>query len=198
MATDAKAPGAAYVFLYLEDVTDQPAKTRMFYERIKILTEKGKEAATIRLPFVHGYEKLPEVQARTIHADGTVVPMTEPPTDLVDVKTKSYQVDTLVFTLPSAEVGSILEYRVKEKFSDGVDDPTWMIQQAQFVHKAHFSFKSSSEIGISYITRVATSDKVSAEKHNTYSLDMNDIPPVPDDDWMPPLNTLKWRVSFFY
>ena len=26
---------------------------------------------------------------------------------------------------------------------------------------------------------------------------MTDIPPEPDEDWMPPLNTLRWRVEFY-
>ena len=27
---------------------------------------------------------------------------------------------------------------------------------------------------------------------------LNDVPPIPNDDWMPPLNTIKWRVEFYY
>ena len=42
MTADPKAPGAASVYLYREDVTDQASKSRTFYERVKILTELGK------------------------------------------------------------------------------------------------------------------------------------------------------------
>ena len=36
------------------------------------------------------------------------------------------------------------------------------------------------------------------EKGGSYSLVLNDVPPLPDEDWMPPLNTFKWRVDFFF
>ena len=108
MTADAKAPGAGYIYLYREHIDNESDSIRSFYDRIKILTEKGKEAATIRIPYFPSTEKFPVIEGRTIHADGTVVPLDVKPDDLVDIKTKDYQADTIVFTLPSAEVGSIL------------------------------------------------------------------------------------------
>ena len=47
----------------------------------------------------------------------------------------------MVFTLPSVEVGSILEYRLDIQYDDGiVSSPTWDVQQPYFVHKAHYMF----------------------------------------------------------
>ena len=48
MTVDPKAPGAKAVYLYREDVQDDEKSTRTYYERVKILTEKGKESATVR------------------------------------------------------------------------------------------------------------------------------------------------------
>jgi hypothetical protein len=31
-----------------------------------------------------------------------------------------------------------------------------------------------------------------------YTVDLTDIPPIPDEDWMPPLNTLRERIEFYY
>src|SRR5258708_7252349 len=42
MKVDPKAPDAAAVYLYREEITDQVAKTRTLHERMKVLTEKGK------------------------------------------------------------------------------------------------------------------------------------------------------------
>jgi hypothetical protein len=198
MTADPQAPGASAVYLYREDFTDQPDSTRTFYERIKVLTEKGKELATVHIPYVPGSDKVADVQGRTIHADGTVVPLTDKPSDLVDLKTKGFQLNSLVFTLPSAEVGSILEYRVKLKYSDGPGVPTWMIQQTNFVHKALYTFKGYGIGGLSYVAKMGNDAKVISGKKNTYTLDVHDIPALPDDDWMPPLNLFKWKVSFFY
>lgn len=197
MTADPKAPGAAAVYLNMEEVTDQHDPSRIFYERIKVLTEKGKEMATVNLSYDPDIEKFPEIQARTIHADGTVIPMTAQPANLVEVKTKDLQLNKVVFTLPSVEVGSILEYRVKEKFKNYVAAPTWMVQQDTFVHSAHYEFRSQSFWSISFVSQLGEGAKVVKGKHDVYTLDVKDVAPLPVEDWMPPLNTLKWRVLFF-
>lgn len=199
MTADPKAPGVSAVYLYREDITDQPASTRTFYERIKVLSEKGKEMATVQLPYEPATDKIVEVVGRTIHSDGAVVPLTDKPSELVELKTKGYQLNSLVFTLPSIEVGSILEYRVKMKYSHGADEPVWTIQQPLFVEKAHYSFKSHGDLAnLSVVARIPSDARVINDKKGNYTLDITDVPALPDDDWMPPLNTFTWRVSFFY
>src|ERR1035438_1835662 len=110
MTADPKTPGAAAVYLYREETADDNIHFHSYVERIKVLTEKGKELATVRIPYEHGQFKVTGIKGRTIHADGTIIPLTAKPSDLVDVKSGTYQVNTMVFTLPSVEVGSILEY----------------------------------------------------------------------------------------
>jgi len=210
MTSDPKAPGAAAVYLYREEETDDALHFNSYYERIKILAEKGKELATIHIPYYHGVDTVTDIQGRTIHADGTIFPLTAKPSDLMDFKAKNFQVNTVVFTLPNVEVGSILEYRVKVRSPDSnVSQPTWNIQQAYFIHKAHFSFhtygggisdsKGDALTRLMFSARLAPNDKVDHdEKKGIYSIDLTDIPAVPDEDWMPPLNTLKMRVEFYY
>jgi hypothetical protein len=196
MTADAKAPGAHAVYLSLADDQDGTVSTRTYYERVKILTEKGKERATLR--FSHDPSTKYEVEGRTIHKDGVVIPLTDSPTDLVEFKAKDAQTNSLVFTLPSVEVGSILEYRVKFKYNGFAPSPTWFIQQDMFMHHAHYSFKRGTlgSWGASYVARLGGDAKV-VDSKGTYTLDLNDVAPLPDEDWMPPLNTFKWRVSFF-
>ena len=211
MTSDPKAPGAAAVYLYREETTDDTLHFHSYYERVKVLTEKGKELATIRIPYEHGEFKVTNILGRTIHADGTVIPLTVKPTDLVDVKSKGYQVNTMVFTLPSVEVGSILEYRLDLRYDDNmVSEPTWQIQQPFFVHKAHYMFKpvggghsitDRSGRGLNWLMFATTGipqEKVVADNVGRYVVDLTDIPPIPDEDWMPPLNTIKERVDFYY
>jgi hypothetical protein len=118
MTDDPKAPGAAAVYLYREETTDDPLHFHTYYERIKILTEKGKEQATIRIPYERGEFKVNDIKGRTIHSDGTIIPLTTKPSDLMDSKTNGRQVNQMVFTLPSVEVGSIIEYRLQIDYSD--------------------------------------------------------------------------------
>ncbi len=199
MTADPKAPGAAVVYLYREEVCNDSEMTYSFYERIKVLTEKGKEMATVHIPFERGELKVEKIQGRTIHADGTVIPLTAKPDDMMDIKVKKFQEDSIVFTLPNVEVGSILEYRYILRFKEYMPLPTWDIQQAQFVHKAHYSlhfYNGTWNEFLLYAYKIDSGDKL-ANKKDDYTLDLVDIPSAPDEDWMPPLNTLKWRVEFY-
>src|ERR1700749_1972834 len=75
MTSDPKAPGAAAVVLYYEEKSDGPLHYHSVYAPGEVLTERGKELATVNLPYVRGEQKITDIKARTIHADGKVVPL---------------------------------------------------------------------------------------------------------------------------
>jgi hypothetical protein len=210
MTAEPKAPGAAAIYLYREETTDDMAHYQTFYERIKVLTEKGKEQATIHIPYYRTNFKVSDIKGRTIHADGTIVPLTAKPSDLTDFKTKDQQVNQMVFTLPSAEVGSILEYRLQIHYDDDiVSSPTWDVQQPLYVRKAHYYFVPSRSGYLSnargdvlsqlmFSVKGVRQDQVIHDATGRFTVDLADIPAIPSEDWMPPLNTLKWKVEFYY
>jgi len=141
MTADAKAPGVDAVYFNIEEIANDPMHFQSFYARIKVLTEKGKELATQEVPYLKGNFKIADVKGRTIHPDGTVIPLMVKPEDLLVAKNGERQVEKKVFTLPSVEVGSILEYRYELRYDDNTySSPTWEIQQKYFVHKAHYEF----------------------------------------------------------
>lgn len=163
MTSDPKAPGAPAVYLFREETMDNSSHVQSTYARIKVLTEFGKEWATVEVPYEPELEALPKIEGRTIHADGTVIPLIGKPADLLIVKTHGLNLRTATFTLPSAEVGSILEYRwtkplQKARGEGGTADsfwgsehaggsPDWSVQQELFVHKAHFFYNSLNRFG---------------------------------------------------
>ena len=210
MTADSKAPGADAVYFYREETTDDALHYHGYYERIKVLTEKGKEQATIRIPYERGEFKVTDIKGRTIHSDGTIIPLTTKPSDLMEFKTKTFQINQMVFTLPNVEVGSILEYRLQIRYDDNwVSAPTWDIQQPFFVHKAHYFFNPSKSGYISdsrgrnldrlmYSTSMGPEQTVVQDPLRHFTVDLTDIPPTPGEDWMPPLNTIKWRLVFYY
>jgi hypothetical protein len=51
MTSDPAAPGAAAVYLYREETTDDPHGFRTVYARIKVLREEGKSAAVVHVEF---------------------------------------------------------------------------------------------------------------------------------------------------
>ncbi|MFZ1938560.1 MAG: DUF3857 domain-containing protein [Terracidiphilus sp.] len=211
MTSDPKAPGAAAVYLYREETTDDDRHFHTYYARIKVLTEKGKDLATVRIPYERGESKVEHIEGRTIHADGKVIPLSVKPEDLVDIKTKHLQVDTIVFTLPEVDVGSILEYRLQVRYNDElVVSPTWQLQQPYFVHKEHFMFHPNVSAGYIRNNRgmilsqlmwisIGPTDQVKVQSNkNYYTIDVADVSPTPDDDWMPPLNSINWKAAFYY
>src|SRR6185437_2834934 len=197
MTSDPKAPGAAAVVLYYEDKTDDNIHYEAIYERIKVLTEKGKEAATIRIRYQKGLFNVTNIEGRTIHADGTVVPLTAKAADLTDVKVKDFQVNTTVFTLPAVEVGSILEYRLQIQYHR-FEAPDWYIQVKYFGHKAHYFFQPKNGFPVMWSSHVKPGTKVIGDIKGRFTSDVEDVPALPEEDWMPPLNSLKLRVNFFY
>jgi len=225
MTADPKAPGASAVFLNVEESTDDNLHFQTYYARIKVLTEKGKELATIEIPYMHGFSAVKEIKARTIHSDGTIVPLAGKPEDLLISKTVNREGDKLqvnrkVFTLPSVEVGSILEYRYEIQLDDNeVQSPTWEIQRPYFVHKAHYFFSPFKGFltGIQNTTSMMVLDErgraantliwwpklppgvnVIKDAGGRYSVDVTDVPPAPDEEWMPPIGSFLYSVKFYY
>jgi hypothetical protein len=211
MTSDPKAPGAAAVYLYREETTDDQASLHSFYERIKVLNAKGLDLATVKIPYEYGKFQIAAIQGRTIHADGTVIPLKAKPSDLLDFKNAGHQYNQMVFTLPDAQVGSILEYKLKVHYgSEEARSPHWIIQRPYFVHTAHYSFdpfyntgntvtnsRGEPMEGLMYSKHLPVG-RVERDSHNRFTLDLTDIPALPDDDWMPPLNTIEWSVTFYY
>jgi hypothetical protein len=165
MTADPKAPGAPAVFLYREEKTDNRNHYVSEYARIKVLTELGKEWATVEVPYIPGYSDTPYIEGRTIHADGTVIPLVGKASDLLVFKNHNNHVKAAVFNLPSVEVGSILEYKwsiplLGGKVTGTIGEeeggyysgalagsrPEWNVQQSIYVHKAHFYWNPLSDI----------------------------------------------------
>jgi hypothetical protein len=220
MTSDPKAPGADAVYLEMTEIDNDALHFRTHYARIKVLTEKGKELATVNASFLEGNTGISEIHARTIHADGTVIPLTVKPEDLLSVKSGDVEFDRKVFTLPDVDVGSILEYSYDMQYRDDVSiyPPHWVIQQPYFVHKAHFEFRpgwvyvnndvTSTDAGAGYLRddqppvvwaeRLPNGLEVKKNLNGTYSLDLSDVAPIPEEEWAPPAKSFSYEVTFRY
>ena len=183
MTSDPKAPGAPAVFLYREESTDNRNHYVSSYARIKVLTELGKEWATVEVPYIPGFSATPIIEGRTIHADGTVIPLVGKAADLLVFKNDKNHVKKSVFNLPSVEVGSILEYKwtipltggavmgVADQADEGFYSsalassiPEWEVQQEIFVHKEHFYFNPLTDLETNVIGNQAVTHFVDGER----------------------------------
>jgi hypothetical protein len=220
MTADPKAPGADAVYLDVEETDSDPKHSTDYYARIKVLTEKGKDAATIEIPYWGGDFSIGSISGRTIHSDGTILPLTVKPEDLLQSKTERGQIHRMVFTLPGVEVGSILEYSYQRRFNLEYFHlaPLWEVQKRHFIHKAHYSFmpysqfKPGGEGSLMYMVdehgnpihtlvawpKLPQGVSVQQDMTGLYKLDMTDIPPAPAEEWMPPIESYLYKVQFYY
>lgn len=267
MTADPMAPGAPAVFLYREEREDDPHHFRSVYARIKVLTEQGKEAATVHVvyhknfmfyaagdnssrmasgtassweaPDINhvgedtpidtndsgGHMDVSAIEGRTIHADGTVVPLTGSPADLLKVKAGTSQFNEMTFNMPSVEVGSIIEYRYQIRYDRFQSAPEWQVQQPYFVHKAHYIFTPAEQFqpqrntggiggGVSnsailgshgeIMTDIRSANvlppgkEIKQDPLGNYYVDLTDIPAIPHEPFSPPLAGQIYHINFFY
>jgi hypothetical protein len=268
MTSDPKAPGAAAVYLFREEREDDEHHFRSVYARIKVLTEAGKEAATVQVVYHKnfvfyatgdnssrmasgtanswsapdpnhagedtrvdtnasgGHNEISAIEGRVIHADGTIVPLTGTPSDLLKLKEGNNQYNMLTFNLPGVEVGSIIEYRYQVRYDRFQQAPEWQVQQTYFVHHAHYLFHpapqflparqlaggssgsqdSSAILGahgeietdIRSVNILPPGAAVKVDGEGYYQCDLTDIPAIPDERFSPPLGAQIYQVNFFY
>ncbi len=222
MTSDPKAQGAAAVYLNISDVANDPMHYQSHYVRIKVLTEKGKDLSKIEVPYVKGNWKITDIKGRTIHSDGTIIPLNVKPEDLLNEKSGELQFRKMVFTLPSVEVGSILEYTYTIRYDDNeFSSPIWDIQGDYFIHSGHYQFTPfkafmpngtpdtstsmylEDERGrvvnsLVWWNRLPTGVTMKTSVNGSYTVDLTDVPATPDEEWMPPIRSFLYKVQFYY
>jgi Domain of Unknown Function with PDB structure (DUF3857) len=196
MTADPKAPGAAAVYLNITEITNRELNLESYYARIKVLADKGKELATVELPYEKHVYGVADIKARTIQPDGSIVPLVGKPADLIKSKGKGFQSGRKVFTLPSVEVGSILEYYFQLRFSSDYNpNPYWEIQYPYLVRQAHYQCIGCSDLSIWSALPVGVT--MGKDRTGHPSLDLENVPPAPDEDWMPPIWEMLYKAVFY-
>jgi len=148
-----------------------------------------------------------------------VIPLEGKPDDLLISKKGDREIGRKVFNLPSVEVGSILEYRYQIDHGDYYTSPEWEIQKKYFVHSAHYQFSpfktfmpGAHEASSNYLVdnrgrtvntliwwaKLPPGNSIQSNAGGYYSVDVTDVPPIPDEEYMPPINSFLYKVFFYY
>ena len=222
MTSIPEQPDAKAVVLYRDELTDDDYHVKSRYMRVKVLTEAGKDLADVRIQFDHrsgsgGYE-VGEVAGRTIQPDGTIIPFTGKPYEKVFDQGKGYKRAFKVFSLPSVQVGSILEYRYTLRWDDHVFwSPEWDIQSEDlYLRKGHFLWKptnkdllSRSRGGHEDLTStlvwnavlpkgVEVKRTVTGLNRVLLEVNVQNVPPFGVEEYMPPIQSTAYHVYFYY
>jgi hypothetical protein len=268
MTSDPKAPGAAAVYLDREEREDDSHHFRSVYARIKVLTDAGKDMATVHVVYhknfvfyatgdnssrmsggtanswstpdinhagedsridtnaTGGHADVSAIEGRVIHPDGTIVPLTGTPADLLKTKETNSQYNEMTFSMPDVEVGSIIEYRYQVRYDRFQSAPEWQVQQPYFVHHAHYLFMPAEQFlparnlaggsngsmdssgiygahnevmtDIRSLNILPPGSAVKQDGQGYYFVDLTDIPPIPHEPFSPPLNGQIYQINFFY
>ena len=219
-------PGVPAMYLYREEVTKDDLHVMLHYERIKILTEKGKEYANVELGYFNGANNyysgednsVGDISGRTIHPDGKIIPFTGKPYLKTMQKGPAYTYQARVFTLPDVEVGSIIEYRYARRYNDYFyESPDWYLQGPLFVRASHSIWYPTTHlmqdfdghiinsiswfpvlpVGATLVTKQFPGSGAS-QPQQTYEVTLKDVPPAPEEDFMPPIKSFTYRVLFSY
>jgi Domain of Unknown Function with PDB structure (DUF3857) len=211
LTAEPAAPGAAAIYLLRDERADDKMHVHITYVRLKILTEKGKEYADQEISYEGAQFKIFGVEGRTIHSDGAVIPFTGKPYEKLLQKNGKEKYKATVFTLPDVQVGSILEYRYVLSYeSNFVVSPRWYLQGPLYVRKAHFQFIPSDHVledghggviqgHVAYSAYLPPGNSVvysPAAKY--YTIDVEKIPPFPEEEFMPPMHNYSFRALFYY
>jgi hypothetical protein len=113
---------------------------RYVYKRLKVLTEKGKDRASVEIPYDAKYVGIADIRARTIAPDGTITPLTGKAFNSTIVKGEGVKYLAKTFTLPNVQVGSIIEWKYTEYWEDYVFAPHWVVQDDLVTKRAKFTF----------------------------------------------------------
>lgn len=190
-------PNEPAVLLYHADyityVSDYN-QSEFVYNRIKVLTEAGKTYANVEIP-IAPWIKIHDLEARTIHPDGSISELTSKPFEKVILKNRDFKFLAETFTLPNVMVGTIIEYRFRLQSSETYINH-WILDHELFAVKEHFLFKHAGPFVMSFVVSGSTAKP--EKKGETYELELTNVPPFRQEEQMPPTDNYKASVRFFY
>src|ERR1700719_2450509 len=96
MTSQPEVPGAAAVYLFREETTDDKLHMFSIYTRLKVLTEGGKEYGNVEVSYARSSNgnsfSLEDIHGRTIHPDGTIIAFTGKPYEKLVEKAQGVKV----------------------------------------------------------------------------------------------------------
>jgi len=209
--------GASAMILYREVTTDDVERVETHYYRIKIFTDQGRKYADIEIPYVESVTEVEDIRARTIRPDGTTVNFTGQVFDRTVAKAKKLAFQAKTFTLPEVETGSIIEYSYKTHRRQGATPQAfvtlsyffttagslpaahWIIQHDLFTRRARFSIRPLPHARLMWSWRRLPKDQEPVkETDGSVKLEVQNVQPFEEEEYMPPEAELRSRVDFYY
>src|SRR5260221_2940210 len=201
MTSVPEAPGAPAVILYRQvDRDDGRTPHENTYVRIKILTEEGRKFANVEIPFFKEYGAINSIKARSIRMDGSIAQFDGKVYEQTIEKAKGVKYLAKTFSLPDVQVGGIIEYHYTQDLNALYDSSRWVLSDELFTKKAKFSLKPSTDFAMrwNWPQGLPAGSQPPKDENGTIRMESSNIPAFQVEDYMPPENSLKYRVDFIY
>ncbi len=221
MTSIPEVPGAEAVILNRDELDDDDNHMRMFYYRVKILSEGGIKLGDVELQYDKRSDQfgnsIADISGRTIQPDGTVVPFSGKPHDKLLYKDKENAYSARVFSMPAVQVGSILEYRYSVRWDDhSFSSPNWIVQTDLFLRDGHFHWKPTDKELVTrtrggrenFTSRIVWAKSLPkgtevkstrlANQRLDLELHVSNIAPFGNEEYMPPIRSSRYHVFFYY
>lgn len=204
MTSEPKAPGAPAIILYRQidrDDSSSRAPHEYNYVREKIFTEEGRKYADVEIPFFKEQENIQGIKARTIRPDGSIVNFDGRVYDKEIVKARGLKYLAKTFTLSDVQPGSLIEYRYTVDFRENyVFNSQWILSEELFTKRGKYSLKPNAEFTLqwSWPNGLPEGTPTPAKQGAVIRMEAQDIPAFQVEDDMPPEDSMKYKVDFFY
>jgi transglutaminase-like putative cysteine protease len=178
----------------MDSARGETASTLAIEIELKILTAEGRDQFR-RMTLAEGNgPRLMSFSGRTILADGEVVPVTEDAL-FVQRPTSGHGGGRTTVVFPRVEVGATLHYRYQVSFESHFYQSPWLFQSQLPTRRSEISYWIPSSLetrtwqyiapGLRLERRISRSSQGSR-----LELWMEDLPPLPDEPFGPPLRQL--------
>ncbi len=183
-----------------------PRTVLRHYVRIKVFTERGKEAQSKIDIAYRGDDRVTDIAGRTIKPDGSIVLLKNDAIfDRTIVKLDGLKIKAKSFAMPAVEPGVIIEYRWREVRNDQIsnylrlnfqrDIPVQMVKY--FIKPLKLDIDYSS-VGMSAQTFHGETTPFVKEKDGSYSTTMSNVPAFREEPRMPPeYESRAWMLIYY-
>ncbi|HEY6945538.1 MAG TPA: DUF3857 domain-containing protein [Candidatus Acidoferrum sp.] len=217
LKNNAFEPGSPAMILEYQVESDNNKSSETTYKRIKIFRDEGKKFANVEIRYLERFTKVEDIRARVTSPLGKAEDFNGAIYDQEIMKAKKFLFNAKTFTLPNAEVGSVIEYSYRLHWHSDIPDvfknPTryiitdafaypaaeWEIQQEIPVRHGRFLLHPIKGAQIATYNRGLPKDTVKAKlPDGTVMLEVNYIPAFQKEEYSPPEENLKVRADHFY
>src|SRR4030095_11207575 len=168
------------------------------YVRIKVFTDRGKESQSkVDLPYA-GSNRIKDIAARVIKADGTIVELKkEDVLERTIVKANGVKVKAKSCALPGVEPGSIVEYRWRE-VRPNASANRLRLQFQRDIPAETVTYSLKPYGGMRYMPFHIGETRFVKDKDGFSKLTLSNVPAFHEEPQMPPEDQVRSWVFLYY